>query len=567
MSSQAYIFNPTERTSAAAGDGFSAPRLTTTDRNALSLGTNGKGMMVYDTTLTTLCIWNGTAWEFVTDNSNGVYSVKDFGAKGDGVTDDTVAFQTALDFVMGIHGQLFVPIGNYLISSTLYIDKSQFLLMGEGPVSTGAGISRGLTGDATQGAVLIYTGVTCALQVSNSRLANPLLAPSNPGFINEILIQNIRIEVPAACAVALRVFQPSNGYFFNIALWGNQSTGGVPNGSTLLMVNAGINNIFEKVDCLGIGRYTTAVPNYQYYANYGAQLLLGWSNDLATTTIFRKCYFHYCNIGVNLSYLYNFEDCIFEATRIGVNCLADIRAHFNRCWWEANVDLDVTFNNSEVIIENSRLNAYSRQKFFSTGGGVKGLTFNNVYFSTTNANPFIFGSNPSGENIFKPATTYAQEIIFNSCIFPVNTKIGYIYNSNNINQIQIGTMEQTSYSYKALLAAASVAAFTTESGFSSVTMPRDGHIVGLSFYTQGAVTAGTVDFAVSKNGVVIPAVSYPAQGFQSAFPFSIGIQPFDAKVTKGDVITVYFHSDALWAPAQNVCFELIIAFGPSGEVA
>ena len=62
MSSQSYIFNPTERTLAAAGDGFSAPRLTTADRNALSLGTNGKGMMVYDTTLLTLYIWNGTAW-------------------------------------------------------------------------------------------------------------------------------------------------------------------------------------------------------------------------------------------------------------------------------------------------------------------------------------------------------------------------------------------------------------------------------------------------------------------------------------------------------------------------
>jgi hypothetical protein len=62
MSSQSYIFNPTERTSAAAGDGFSAPRLTTTDRMALSLGVNGKGMMVYDTTLLALYIWNGTAW-------------------------------------------------------------------------------------------------------------------------------------------------------------------------------------------------------------------------------------------------------------------------------------------------------------------------------------------------------------------------------------------------------------------------------------------------------------------------------------------------------------------------
>jgi hypothetical protein len=65
MSSQSYIFNPTERTSAAAGDGFSAPRLTTTDRLAITLGTSGIGMMVYDTTLNNLFIWNGSAWESV----------------------------------------------------------------------------------------------------------------------------------------------------------------------------------------------------------------------------------------------------------------------------------------------------------------------------------------------------------------------------------------------------------------------------------------------------------------------------------------------------------------------
>jgi len=66
MSSQSYLFNPTERTLAAAGDGFSAPRLTTTDRLALSLGVNGKGMMVFDMTLNQICVWNGAIWLFVT---------------------------------------------------------------------------------------------------------------------------------------------------------------------------------------------------------------------------------------------------------------------------------------------------------------------------------------------------------------------------------------------------------------------------------------------------------------------------------------------------------------------
>jgi hypothetical protein len=62
MSSQAYIYNPTERTLAAAGDGFAPPRLTTAGRTALTLTAGDKGTMVYDTTLATLCIWNGTAW-------------------------------------------------------------------------------------------------------------------------------------------------------------------------------------------------------------------------------------------------------------------------------------------------------------------------------------------------------------------------------------------------------------------------------------------------------------------------------------------------------------------------
>ena len=96
MSSQSYIFNPTERTLAAAGDGFSCPRLTTAGRTALSLTAGDKGMMVYDTTLTTLCIWNGTAWEFVADNSNLFPSIVDFGGVGDGVTDNTAAMNAAV---------------------------------------------------------------------------------------------------------------------------------------------------------------------------------------------------------------------------------------------------------------------------------------------------------------------------------------------------------------------------------------------------------------------------------------------------------------------------------------
>ena len=62
MSAQSAIFNPSQTTSAATGDGFSVPRLTTTGRLAITFGVSDTGMRVYDTTLDNLFIWNGTAW-------------------------------------------------------------------------------------------------------------------------------------------------------------------------------------------------------------------------------------------------------------------------------------------------------------------------------------------------------------------------------------------------------------------------------------------------------------------------------------------------------------------------
>jgi len=48
-------------------------------------------------------------------------SVLDFGAIGDGVTDDTAAFQLAINAASVNHQEIFVPAGQYLITSTLNI--------------------------------------------------------------------------------------------------------------------------------------------------------------------------------------------------------------------------------------------------------------------------------------------------------------------------------------------------------------------------------------------------------------------------------------------------------------
>lgn len=65
---------------------------------------------------------NGVAtWHPPTDYARKQIFVTDFGAKGDGATDDTNAFQTAIDSAAIQGGTVHIPTGNYKITQTLSV--------------------------------------------------------------------------------------------------------------------------------------------------------------------------------------------------------------------------------------------------------------------------------------------------------------------------------------------------------------------------------------------------------------------------------------------------------------
>jgi hypothetical protein len=70
-------------------------------------------------------------------------SVKDFGAVGDGVTDDTAAIQAAVDYISTNGGRLYFPSGKFLISTTITIEKSGVWLEGSGSADGGTWIVNG----------------------------------------------------------------------------------------------------------------------------------------------------------------------------------------------------------------------------------------------------------------------------------------------------------------------------------------------------------------------------------------------------------------------------------------
>jgi len=63
-------------------------------------------------------------------------SVKDFGAVGDGVTDDTTAIQDAIDAFSATGATIFLPAGTYKVTSTLNIQSSYISLVGDGRGTT-----------------------------------------------------------------------------------------------------------------------------------------------------------------------------------------------------------------------------------------------------------------------------------------------------------------------------------------------------------------------------------------------------------------------------------------------
>lgn len=77
----------------------------------------------------------------------GLYNVRDYGARGNGSTDDTAAIRSAIaaaqQHVSG--GVVFLPIGQYVVTAPLIITRSDILILGEGPLATmgGAGFNDG----------------------------------------------------------------------------------------------------------------------------------------------------------------------------------------------------------------------------------------------------------------------------------------------------------------------------------------------------------------------------------------------------------------------------------------
>jgi parallel beta-helix repeat protein len=81
-----------------------------------------QGFVYYDTTLNKPIYWNGEKWVY-----NSILNIKDFGAKGDGVADDTAVIQRALNIARDFGNiKLYFPRGIYN-TTTLRLYKNTYI--------------------------------------------------------------------------------------------------------------------------------------------------------------------------------------------------------------------------------------------------------------------------------------------------------------------------------------------------------------------------------------------------------------------------------------------------------
>jgi len=295
-------------------------------------------------------------------------SVADFGATGNGTTDDTAAIQAAIN--SGAN-KIYLPAGRYRTTQTIKAISTQaapLYIYGEGAKATIISFEPGS-----------YTGYTndTALWFGNSTQN----VPSTLYECRNLTLEDFAVYVNTNARVALRLRETVRTACKRLYL-GAESFG-VLNDVTCLVIDAGIDCLFEQVDCAPNSGYDSG-STLPILALTGANSLTldrtagSGSGAAFTSSAFNSCYFHVANqIGNISANQVAFNNCIFESANTGIVAgSGSFNIEFINCYYEsinnfavvaAGIDSRVTSN---IVVQGGYYQMNLKSGYSGSGGFV-----------------------------------------------------------------------------------------------------------------------------------------------------------------------------------------------------
>jgi hypothetical protein len=158
----------------------------------------------------------GAVQRTVDSKLKDVVSVKDYGAVGDGVTDDTAAIQAAIDVGQSQKKSTYFPDGNYLVAGSLTIYDGTNLV-GSGRSTAGS------TTEVFTGTKLIFTGTAAAC-----------IKTTNVGTLSKfIVIRDLVVFVSGQYDWIFDVLSPVGFELINVIGFNSWTSGGVLKSGTV----------------------------------------------------------------------------------------------------------------------------------------------------------------------------------------------------------------------------------------------------------------------------------------------------------------------------------------------